>query len=119
MARKTKVKALDLKPGMKIKVGKKIATVVENKVIEVPLTRLVKTAVLAYRFEAEEDGDDDTVNRDRHMNANEKVEVLPEKFSWGSVTSFLSKNWKTPKKKDEKPVLPHFIIKEKVTTETF
>lgn len=96
---KAKKKAADLVVGEKISIRGREATVTEVKVVEVPITRTTKTVVYTYSY-SDEDGE--SVNRERHVNGSDKVEVIPPS-GWTRFWRIISGQFNTDTPKNDNP----------------
>lgn len=105
----TKVKAKDIKPGDEIKVSRgKVATVRSITVVELPVQRMVETAIITL---VEEEEDNDPKFRDIHVRADKKMEVTPPS-TWVKLKSFFKKPKATENEEKlevEKPKVPFFV----------
>jgi hypothetical protein len=82
-----KINAKNLKPGDKVKQGKKTFTVRSATIIELPVARTVETAVLTLQ----EDGEDGEPSfHDVHVRASKKMEVIQNSL-FASIKSLFSK----------------------------
>lgn len=105
----SKLKAKNVAIGSKVKIGKSEVEVTDVKIIDVPVTRIVKTVVLEYR---KKDDDEDASVFYKHLSGDDKVEVL--KTKWERIKEII---WtpSTPKKgspldsKANNDALPFFV----------
>lgn len=91
-----KKKVHEITKGEIIKVKKKEAKVVSIEIKEMPITRIVRTAVVSYSYKDDEDNDV-SVFREIHLNGDEKIEVIPpsawERLSKSKLWKILSGQW--------------------------